>query len=698
MFCYSFENLQKLQKLNLRANRFNALPSVIYKLSSLKVLDLNDDDDESFDPTPMTIDERILQLENLQELLCGEETIKYPPYAICQQGLSAVRKFFTDLIAAKGLEFTSVPIVFVGNSMAGKTSLFRSLKTGTRKLTFRMHASPLDEATRVFQVEDLTLSNTKAKLVDYGGNKLYSLAMQLLSRERCVPVIVVNIEEFSSLVSQYGEREAARRVFVDWLSHLYLVSPKLGSPILVLTHMDKVLQEYKQRWRELLLDTAEVIRGELLKEEGLSSSKKLVHVQYLSDQNQPLVKPEEVYEFSNDLTETSNIEKLKANLDARCKEFSLKIPRLWELVESFIDEQSEKPFITRAEIQEKFPNDAPFTIVKYMHNSGRLLWFEHINELSNYIFHRLSTVSQMIALLFDESSDQKWQQRIDTFHPFNHYGETIGIYRYESFVQQFRLTGVLDEALLFHLLSTNSEIPPEVAVELLKCFCILHGPAEHKEGNAYIIPYLSSSFMDGSWETDGQLQLRMDIVLGGLSLPWYVYQLTTIAVLKREICPLDAMTVTRNGATVHYGESSIHLVHDYNTRKITLQVSTGIKPIGASWKRLLETAREILSLLLRTWKACHTEVVIYCAHCLFKRDPKPAYYANPYWFPLVNPAEKKDAKPITTFTGIEPVACTRCATGKQRFKPSVLKPLRLPCKYFFCKICFLRCLCTHFLY
>ena len=213
--------------------------------------------------------------------------------------------------------------------------------------------------------------------MDYGGHKVYHLAMQLLSRDRCVPLIVVNMEEFVTLSKENGVREATRRVCFDWFSHLYLVSPNLGSPILVLTHMDKLEKEQRQQWRKELLETANVIRCEMLEEEDLSSSGNLVHVQHLSNRDKPLFDPEEIYEFTNNSSETANIEKLKQNLDERCKEFVATLPRIWEQVAEYVEQQNEMPFVIAKEVQKKFPNDDPLIILRYMHNSGRLLWFEN---------------------------------------------------------------------------------------------------------------------------------------------------------------------------------------------------------------------------------------------------------------------------------------------------------------------------------
>ena len=104
-----FENLAKLKILELSHSKFQQLPSAVYNLSNLTQLDV------SHSEKLVRIDEQILKLTNLQHLLCDDcKLLEYPPYAVCEQGLSAVQKYFTDLITAKGIELTELPDVITG--------------------------------------------------------------------------------------------------------------------------------------------------------------------------------------------------------------------------------------------------------------------------------------------------------------------------------------------------------------------------------------------------------------------------------------------------------------------------------------------------------------------------------------------------------------------------------------------------------
>ena len=141
--------------------------------------------------------------------------------------------------------------------------------------------------------------------------------------------------------------------------------------------------------------------------------------------------------------------------------------------------------------------------------------------------------------------------------------------------------------------------------------------------------------------------------------------------------------VKQDGVTIHHGESSTHLLHDYKDRKVTLQVSTSIKELGVSWKRLLDTTEHILLVINSVWIACRTSVKIYCAHCLFLKDSDPDFEVDPDWFhPVYDSPNNKDrvVSSAKDFAGVQPVTCGRHAAISKSFKPTVPKPLKFPCE------------------
>ena len=129
IYC-SLSNLSQLTQLWLSHNLLEHLPPPIYSLKGLKYLYL------IYNERLRRIEEDILQLKNLVVLDCRFcDSLVFPPYAVCKEGLTAVQKYITDLAIAKGVKPTLVPVAIVGNTMSGKTSLVRSLQDRRRYLS-----------------------------------------------------------------------------------------------------------------------------------------------------------------------------------------------------------------------------------------------------------------------------------------------------------------------------------------------------------------------------------------------------------------------------------------------------------------------------------------------------------------------------------------------------------------------------------
>ncbi|XP_067932909.1 malignant fibrous histiocytoma-amplified sequence 1 homolog [Watersipora subatra] len=666
--CHS---LQMLRNLSLSSNNIQSLPFWIYKLERLVELVLREN-------TKLEkIESAVLEMKSLVHLDCrGCENLKVPPYSVCKQGIDAIRKFFVDLAAEKPVKLVEVPVAVIGNTLSGKTSLFRTLKTGKRVLTHRDRSSEQDETTRVFQVEDLPLETTEVKLFDYGGNQVYHLAYQILSEEKCVPLIVVDLADFAKRVRANGAEIACKQVCFDWLSHLYLACTKLGPPILVLTHVDELTSDQITQTRKELLTAAESIRRKLLKEENQLASlfpKVLNVIEHLSNRHLPLFDDDEIFEFGIDPEVTSNIEHLKKKLNERCKDHIVELPKLWSSVELFIQQASHQPYVKLSQVLEKFPDDDPVIILRYMHNAGRVFFFEKLQGLSGYIFHKFSEITTMINLLFHHRSQNQWDDHLSKFEFFAHQGRVIHKLEYGALVQRYLHDGILAEALLKNLLS-NSAFPFDVSIELLKSFLLMHGPIGKSTHAEFLIPAVASEFMEDVANMKNRMQLRLDIILEGLPIPMYVHHQLSVAVLNLLCNPVCQSSAFKSGVTIAQGNSVTTVQHNFNERVITVSIATIPKELSTSWQRLIGVTDAIIRQLSQSWKACHVAVRTYCSHCLFRGDRQPEFQVNPEWLYSVYEANGEAKLKVSMFSGVEPVICQKYSTSS----PNVPLPLKFP--------------------
>ena len=87
-----FIDLEGLQHLAIGGNDFKDVPAVVYSLNELRVLDL------SYSNKLLSVNEKVLNLKNLKTLnLWRCSSLTHPPSSVCEKGLHAVKKYFTDL-------------------------------------------------------------------------------------------------------------------------------------------------------------------------------------------------------------------------------------------------------------------------------------------------------------------------------------------------------------------------------------------------------------------------------------------------------------------------------------------------------------------------------------------------------------------------------------------------------------------------
>ena len=663
-----------LEELDISNNLLESLPDTIEGLINLRELDISDNKNLK------TISSNILRLDKLSEVDCEEcEALTSPPYAVCEQGWPAIKQFFIDLEKESVVEISVVPIAVLGNKMSGKTSLIRSLQSGTRQLTYREKGSPLDETTRVFEMQTMALKDNEVRFIDFGGNDVYHLSYQLTIKDSCIPCFVVNMKAFAKLVLDRGAKEAAQKLCIDWLSHTYLASPQLGAPILVLTHRDTLSESDFQTQKNELLSATEEIIGRLRKEmkKVPSISSEFSEILHFKDDCKPLFTKTNIVTFSNEIADSSSIHHMLHNIESRCSEFRVEVPGVWDRIRLFVENQSARPYIPLSEIHESFPGNRVSFVLRYMHNSGKVLWYENIDTLSDYLFGNVSKITEMVALLFDHEENDKWERRIREYIPVELNGDIIGYTEYEELIKEFKSTGLLSEAVLLDILDNESEFPTEVALALLKAFLIIYGPVEVKGQQAYIIPSFSTKYLGDYWKEQSGVPLRVEIGFHGLKPPSYAYQLLSVLMLTLNSDFTTSLEVFKNGVVVQAGNLIKHLIHDHNAVKVTIQVTAPVNHLPLAWRNLLRTVQSVLERAKSIWKAAHPSVKLYCAHCLIVREPHPDIQISPKWF-AKSKSETADF-PAREFNGIEPVACQREAAFKQR-RPTVPRPFRFPCE------------------
>ena len=629
----------------------------------------------------------MFSISSLHHFDCdGCSALTSPPYAVCKQGVKAVRKYYYDLKIEAGSNQHLIPVTVIGKTKAGKTSLVKSVQRNKRVLTERTSAeSKLDASTKVFKVCEAEI-NKKSKLlfVDYGGQSIYHFSYQLTFKTQCVPLLVINIEEFDRLATQNGEEVACQDVRMEWLSHLYISCPRLCRPVVVLTHRDKLTDECFDRRKQQLVEETEKLRCRIIESEKCAapSSSPVFLMTSFADTSEPLFTPSRILDFSVSSTE-ADIETLKQLLTTGGAPLMTEIPGSWYRMLLDMTEETNQSYIKLSEIVKKYPQDEEHVTLQYLHDIGRTMWFRKMEKLKNFVFHRLEVLTTLIEILYSHTQEEAWTKRLHEFLPFRHLGKTIELYKYQEMIDTFNTTGVMEAPLLINLLERESRLPADVAVEVLKTFHLVHlcgsGSSAQTYNQKYIIPYFATRTITAPNFHSNLIPLKVDLLFHGLPVPNYVFTLITASYLDINSNPFCVSEVGGNGATVVQGNGIVNfLIHSFAKKQVTLITLTPTKKIDEAWTGQLRSLTKLVSELQTTWKAVRYESIFYCSHCLLTDKQAPATTVGPDWFQYSS--EGKESFPsIGCYTGDEYFICKK-EVGNPDCQ-SVPRPLMFPCRY-----------------
>ena len=645
--------------------------------------------DISYNPSLTSLPVTLLNISTLKKLDCvGCNALTSPPYSVCKQGIKAVRRFLKDLQLERGQNQKLIPITVIGKTRAGKTSLVRSLQESTRVLTNRTStADKLDEATRVFNICEAEVNDScKLVFIDFGGQEIYHFAYQLTFKAQSVPLLVIDISEFDQLLTENGEDRACQEVCMEWLSHLYLSRPSLDRPVVALTHCDTdlITKEQLQLRKQQLVDITERLRIELItKEKNVSMlTNPLLDMTTFCDISLPLIKLVDILEFSASSGQ-AEIHALEQALVKAASALVNEIPGSWYAILLDISSRKDEPYIKVTDIVKGIRKSRKRYTLQYIHEIGRIMWFQEIQILSGYIFHQTKILSSLIGILYDHAQGRTWEDRMHCFLPYKFCERQIEAREYEKMVNDFRKTGVIEAALLHNLLNTESSLPVQVAITLLKTFHLICGPIGTEDKQKFIVPYFSQTAITVSDDMANLIPLKVDLFLNGLPVPNYVYHLITAAYLDIHIDMFNTVEAGQSGAHV-IEENRIHryLIHNVRNKHVTLITLTSLQNIGEAWKKQLDALTQITAELESVWRGVRYEHVFYCSHCVLTKQQHPTTAVNPEWFNKTKEPNRRSYEHLkpqqTVYTGLE--FCTCDAATHPSEGGSLPKPLRNPCE------------------
>lgn len=621
--------MEFLRDLDIGNNKLIELPSWIGQVKSLtnfsvaRTLSLT------------KLDSSIASLAHLERLNCSDcFNLIEPPYAVCEGGLSDVRQYYKDLGDDKTPMILST-VILVGKKHAGKSTLLSAMSNG---FAAKSKSDKGVEKTKVFEITPVDLRGSGShqstvNVIDFGGDEVYQYAYRLTFCKDCIPIVVVDIEEYENLAIEFGMREATRRVAFDWLSHIITICPEVQEPILVSTHRDRYQDEKKYNdLCEQLKKTVKNLTGELL--HGTDRSKTLTIFKDSDSESVTscVFKKGDVFStgfVSSDERYCKELKRLEERLYERVEQSKGVIPAIWQQIIALVDNEKEKShLILKDLLNDQQRTSTVEAVLSFMKKSGRILYYpavgfsflEDMDILNDKVFHNMPALTELISSLYDHNMKREIVV-----------GATATDQAFTKH-NSYLMNGVMSSQDLRNLISGDTgQMPFDISIALLKKFKLLHGPVTiNSKGNWYLIPYFMPKHNFAVKAGEVSLQATLNFV--GLKVPDYAFHQMTVAFLEHmagrcyQVFPYGNGASTKIHTKSDSGENEldITMIHDTDGQRIVVRAEGYATTVHTVWEEFCSLIQRLSKESKSAWPATQIAYEILCPHCLVLDKANPA--------------------------------------------------------------------------
>ncbi|XP_010184814.1 PREDICTED: malignant fibrous histiocytoma-amplified sequence 1 [Mesitornis unicolor] len=396
-----------LQYLNISNNLFRTFPQPVLQLAQLQELHVQNN-------ALRQLPKELFQGQSLKTFKANGNPLREPPSEVCAGGIRQIRNYFNQLQSGAGQEDKRVKTMFLGASLAGKSTICKSLKQGQTKLV------PKEERTVGIEISEFRIEDFTFLFWDFAGQLEYYMTHHVFITPQALVILVINLHMYQTNDKTFKE------LVGFWINNLSMRVP--NSVVLpVGTHVDCCQEEEVEEKRRDIMAKITAMMAERKSNlahfiDNLEGSEE---PEFYVDQWERLKEMESctltiLNVVAVNCTDHHDIKKLEAAILKHVKneelfpEVTRVLPPVYRQVEGAIVDiaQSEEMaghgmmdlqyLLSKLSQHEHLSNlgrELLQDILRYLHRVGLVVWYEEIEHLESTVFLQPTFLITMFKLL-----------------------------------------------------------------------------------------------------------------------------------------------------------------------------------------------------------------------------------------------------------------------------------------------------------
>ncbi|XP_022354528.1 malignant fibrous histiocytoma-amplified sequence 1 isoform X1 [Enhydra lutris kenyoni] len=678
--------LGRLLTLWLDHNRIRYLPDSIVELTGLEELVLQGNQ-------IAVLPDNFGQLSRVGLWKIKDNPLIQPPYEVCMKGIPYIAAYQKELAHSQPAVQPRLKLLLMGHKAAGKTLLRHCLTEdrvegnqggGDKEKSYPAAAPSVSKGIEVTSWTADASRGLRFIVYDLAGDESYEVIQPFFLSPGALYVLVVNLatyepRRFPATVGSFLHRVGARvphAVVCIVGTHADLCGERELEEKCLDIHRQIALQEKHDA--EGLSRLAQVVDEALARDFELRSAsphaayygvsdknlrRRKAHFQYLLNHRLQILSPvlpvscrdpRQLRRLRDKLLSVAEHREIFPNLHRV-------LPRSWQVLEElhFQPPQAQRLWLSwwdsaRLGLQAGLTEDRLQSALSYLHESGKLLYFEDSPALKEHVFHNLTRLIDILNVFFQRdpslllhklllgtSGEGEGEGDSSLLMATPTPGqELLRATQLHHYVEGFLLHGLLPAHVIRLLLKPHVQAQQDLQLllELLEkmglCYCLNKPKGKPLNGSTawYKFPcYVQNEVPHAEAWINGTNLAGQSFVAEQLQIEYSFPFTFPPGLFARYSVQINSHVVHRSDGKLQIFayRGKVPVVVSYRPAKGLLQPDTlsiashaSLPNIWTAWQAITPLVEE-LNVLLQEWPGLHYTVHILCSKCLKRGSPNP---------------------------------------------------------------------------